>query len=55
MKLLYDSRRRLVSCCGRKQVSLPYRSIGADDTAGPNYTGQPAVNSYYEVGGEARR
>jgi SAM-dependent methyltransferase len=53
--LMYDSRRRLVSCRGRRRVSLPYRYIGADDTAGPNCTGQPAVNSYYEVVGEARR
>ena len=53
--LLFNSGRRLVSCFGRKQVSLPYRYIGADDTVGPNYTGQPAVNSYYEVRGEATR
>jgi hypothetical protein len=30
-------------------VSLPYRYLGADDQAGPNYTGQPAVDSHYEV------
>lgn len=28
--------------------SLPYRYLGADDKAGPNYTGQAAVDSYYE-------
>lgn len=27
---------------------LPYRYLGADDKAGANYTGQAAVNSYYE-------
>jgi len=27
---------------------LPYRYVGADDRAGPNYTGQAAVDSYYE-------
>lgn len=53
--LLYDPRRRLVSCRGRRQVSLPYRYVGADDTAGPNYTGQPAVDSNYEVVEEARQ
>ena len=53
--LLYDHRRRLVSCRGRRQVRLPYRYLGADDTAGPNYTGQPAVDSYYGVVGDARR
>lgn len=53
--LTYDSRHRLIRCRGPVQVSLPYRYLGADDTAGPNYTGQPAVDSYYEVVGEARR
>lgn len=48
-----ERRRRLVSCNGRKLVSLPYRHLGAGDQAGPNYTGQPAMNSYYEVVGEA--
>lgn len=43
----YDRRRRLVVCRGRKVVDLPYRYLGADDQAGPNYTGQPAVDSYY--------
>jgi SAM-dependent methyltransferase len=27
---------------------LPYRYLGADEKAGPNYTGQAAVDSYYE-------
>jgi SAM-dependent methyltransferase len=27
---------------------LPYRYLGADDKTGPNYTGQAAVDSYYE-------
>lgn len=27
---------------------LPYQYLGADDKAGPNYTGQAAVDSYYE-------
>jgi SAM-dependent methyltransferase len=46
--LEYDRRRRLVACRGRRLVELPYRYLGADDRAGPNYTGQPAVDSYYE-------
>jgi SAM-dependent methyltransferase len=52
----YARRRRLLSYRGRKDVSLPYRYLGADDGAGPNYTGQPAVDSYYqpEVGAEPR-
>jgi SAM-dependent methyltransferase len=43
----YDRRRRLVTCRGRKAAVLPHRYLGADDRAGPNYTGQPAVDSYY--------
>jgi SAM-dependent methyltransferase len=43
----HDSRRRRISCVGRRQVHLPFRYLGADDQAGPNYTGQPAVNSLY--------
>jgi hypothetical protein len=43
----YDRRRRLVLCRGRKAVKPPYRYLGADDQAGPNATGQPAVDSYY--------
>jgi hypothetical protein len=49
--LEYDRRRRRISCRGRKAMSLPFRYLGADDTAGPNYTGQPAVDSYYEPRG----
>ncbi|MFI9811953.1 class I SAM-dependent methyltransferase [Saccharothrix variisporea] len=43
----YDARRRRITCTGRRQVRLPFEYLGADDQAGPNYTGQPAVNSYY--------
>ncbi|MGP3960151.1 class I SAM-dependent methyltransferase [Nonomuraea sp. 3N208] len=32
---------------GRASITLPYRYLGADDQAGPNYTGQPAVHSHY--------
>jgi SAM-dependent methyltransferase len=45
--LEYDRRKRLLICRGPKDASLPYRFLGADDGAGPNYTGQPAVDSYY--------
>ncbi len=52
----YDRRRQLLICRGRKDVSLPYRYLGADDGAGPNDTGQPAVDSHYqpESGAEPR-
>ncbi|MFI6267239.1 class I SAM-dependent methyltransferase [Micromonospora sp. NPDC051006] len=43
----YDSRRRRISCTGRRDARLPYSYLGADDRAGANYTGQPAVHSHY--------
>ena len=47
-ELSYDRRARRISCQGRKVVTLPFRYLGADDQAGPNYTGQPAVDSHYD-------
>jgi SAM-dependent methyltransferase len=44
----YDPRRRRISCTGWRDVTMPYDYLGADDKAGPNYTNQPAVNSYYQ-------
>ncbi|MBT2228204.1 trans-aconitate 2-methyltransferase [Nonomuraea sp. NEAU-A123] len=44
----YDGRTRRISWTGRRLIDLPYRYQGSDDQAGPNYTGQPAVNSYYD-------
>jgi SAM-dependent methyltransferase len=43
----YDPRRRRIGRTGPGEVDLPYAYLGADDRAGPNYTGQPAVRSYY--------
>jgi SAM-dependent methyltransferase len=43
----YSPRRRQITCAGRRDVRLPYAYLGADDRAGPGYTGQPAVTSYY--------
>ena len=48
--LEFDPRRRLIARRGWTDLELPYRYLGADDQAGPNYTGQPAVNSHYEIG-----
>lgn len=45
--LVYDSRRHLLSCAGPRQLDLPFAYLGADDSAGPNYTGQAAVHSWY--------
>lgn len=44
----YDAARRRISRHGGGEIRLPYRYLGADDQAGPNYTGQPAVDSFYE-------
>ena len=46
-QLTYNSRRKLLMCKGPRNIPLPYIYKGADDKAGPNYTGQPVVNSYY--------
>jgi SAM-dependent methyltransferase len=43
----YDPRRHRISRVGPAKVDLPYTYLGADDRAGPNYTGQPAAHSYY--------
>lgn len=43
----YDVRHRLVSCIGLRSVQFDLQYLGADDEVGPNYTGQPAVASYY--------
>lgn len=47
--LNYDRSRRIVSCHGHRTVHLPYVYLGADDSAGPNFTGQPAVASIYAL------
>jgi hypothetical protein len=48
----YDPRRHRISRTGPGEVSLPYAYLGADDRAGPNYTGQPAVHSHYREAGD---
>jgi SAM-dependent methyltransferase len=44
----YSFRQKLLQADGGRELALPFRYLGADDQAGPNYTGQPAVDSYYE-------
>lgn len=43
----YNVRKKLVCCKGPRDIYLNLTYNGADDTAGPNYTGQEVVNSYY--------
>ncbi len=43
----YSARHHRISLDGPRAVLLPFRYLGADPAAGPNYTGQPAVGSHY--------
>ena len=45
----YVSGKHLVRRIGGAELRLPFRFLGADEDAGPNYTGQPAVNSHYRI------
>lgn len=45
----YEARTHLVSCTGQREITFPCRYEGASDQAGPNFTGQPAVNSFYTL------
>jgi SAM-dependent methyltransferase len=44
----YSTRTKLVQCEGGRQCAFALTYLGADDTVGPNHTGQAAVDSYYE-------
>ena len=46
----YRARKHLLVCSGRKAFKLGHEFVGADDGAGPNYTRQAAVDSYYRAG-----
>ena len=46
--ITWDSRKSLVRRVGPCEVAAVPAYVGADDHAGPNVTGQPAVNSHYE-------
>jgi SAM-dependent methyltransferase len=43
----YRDHKHLICRQGRGTLHLDFQYLGADDQAGPNYTGQEAVNSYY--------
>ncbi|MFC9324310.1 class I SAM-dependent methyltransferase [Kitasatospora sp. NPDC057015] len=47
----YDARRHRLTLHGGRTLTLPFTWLGADPAAGPNYTGQPAVASYYRPSG----
>jgi hypothetical protein len=44
----YLPAKQLLERTGYKELKISFQFRGADDTAGPNYTKQPVVNSYYE-------
>lgn len=44
----YSSRHNLLQCEGLQEDCFPFEYLGADDQAGANYTGQSAVDSYYQ-------
>ena len=43
----YNGRRKIITCKGPRDFTVNLTYKGADDKAGPNYTGQNAVDSYY--------
>ena len=49
----YDARRHMLTCAGHRLAEFPYTYLGADDRAGPGYTGQPAVCSHYATADSA--
>lgn len=44
-----DYHQHLLSCRGKRELKSNYQYIGADDQAGPNYTKQAVVDSYYRL------
>lgn len=47
--LRYHRPSRVLRIEGRRVIRFGYRFCGADDNAGPNFTHQAAVNSFYEL------
>lgn len=45
----YNSRTRMLTCKGPRQIDFNVNYKGANDKVGPNYTGQDAVCSVYEL------
>ncbi|MGC4103095.1 methyltransferase domain-containing protein [Ferruginibacter sp.] len=51
--ITYNNKSRIIKKEGAAVVNFGLHYIGADDTSGPNYTGQEAVTSYYNSPGVA--
>ena len=51
----FNSKKHLLTFSGKKKIEFDFEYLGADDSAGANYTGQAVVDSYYENSKQARR
>ena len=49
--IVYNSRTKMIEITEPISLSSKFKYLGADDQAGPNYTGQPVVDSVYEYVG----
>jgi trans-aconitate methyltransferase len=47
--ITYNAQRRILKCIGPREIEWGLQYKGADDKAGPNYTGQEAVDAYYSI------
>ena len=45
----FNNKKHLLTLRGKRVFDLPFEYLGADEQAGPNYTGQSAVNSCYKI------
>lgn len=52
--MVFDRRTGLLTGSGPRSIAFGPKYVGADDAAGPNRTGQEAVDSYYAVSGARR-
>lgn len=43
----YNSKTKIITIRGNQSIAPKFKYLGADDTAGPNYTGQDVVDSFY--------
>ncbi len=46
--IIYNSRTKILKIEGARMIENRYEYLGANDQAGPNYTGQAVVNSMYK-------
>lgn len=49
MQITFNSRKKILQKTGSASIRFGLQYLGADDTTGPNYTGQEAVTSFYDT------